>query len=133
GPAPFPPQPWQGRLLIAVAGPLMNLLTGYVVLVIVGVTGVSYPDFPNQLGAVADTSVAWHAGARSGDRVVAVNGAPVHSWIEIFLIHARQPAKQPVGVTLERGGRRITITLTHEQGEPFFSSLRRRPDPPVIG
>jgi regulator of sigma E protease len=133
GPDEYLSHPWPGRLLIAAAGPLMNLVTAYVVLVVVAVTGVSYPDYPNQLGALADTSVAWHAGARGGDRVVAVNDHPVKSWIEIFLVQSRESEKRPVTVTLERGGERRIVRLEPAEREPFFSSLKRRPDPPVVG
>jgi regulator of sigma E protease len=125
--------PWPGRLAIAIAGPLANLLTAFLVLAAVGVVGVTYPDYPNKLGAVADTSVAWRAGARDGDRVVAVGGAPVKSWIEIFLANSHHPAKEPIDLVLERSGRNVPIHLASEEREPFFSSVRRPPDPPVVG
>src|SRR6185369_15792881 len=58
--------PWFGRLLIAIAGPAANLITAYVVMVVVGLSGVSYPDYPNLLGALPDTSAAYRAGLREG-------------------------------------------------------------------
>ena len=125
--------PWLGRIAIALAGPAANLLTAYLVLVTVGVVGVSYPDYPNQLGATPDTSVAWRAGARPGDRVVALSGAPVKSWLEIFLANSRHAAREPVDLTLDRAGRSVAIHLAPEQREPFFSSLRRPPEPPIVG
>src|SRR5688572_22096231 len=73
GPDQFLSHPWFGRLLIAAAGPAANLVTAYLVMVLVGLIGVSYPDYPNLLGATPDTSVAYHAGLREGDRVVAVD------------------------------------------------------------
>ena len=51
--------PGIGRLLIAVAGPAANLVTALLVMVVVGMIGVSYPDYPNRLGATPDTSVAY--------------------------------------------------------------------------
>jgi len=129
----FLSHPWPGRLAIAAAGPAMNLLTAYLVLVVVGVIGVSFPDYPNRLGVLADTSFAYRAGARPGDRVVGVNGTPVHSWIAIFVTHSGQPDKRPVQVTLDRDGRPVTIALAPAEREPFFSSLKRPPDPPVVG
>ena len=132
-PEEFLSHPWPGRLAIALAGPAANLLTAYLVLVAVGVVGVSYPDYPNRLGATPDTSVAWRAGVREGDRVVALSGTPVKSWLEIFLANSRHPAKEPVDLTLERVGRSVAIHLAPGEREPFFSSLRRPPDPPVVG
>ena len=55
----FLSHPWGGRLLIALAGPAANLVTGFLVMVAVGLVGVSYSDFSNQLGATPDSSVAY--------------------------------------------------------------------------
>ena len=59
----FLSHPWFGRMLIGLAGPAANLITAFLVLVTVGLIGVSYPDFPNVLGAMPDTSVACTRGA----------------------------------------------------------------------
>ena len=67
--------PWK-RLAIAVAGPAANFVTAFVLLVIVGLIGVSYPDYPNVVGALPDSSVAFRTGIREGDLIVAVGGAP---------------------------------------------------------
>jgi regulator of sigma E protease len=133
GPDEFLSHPWYGRLMIAAAGPAANLVTAFLVMVTVGLIGVSYPDYPNRLGAVPDTSVAFQQGLREGDQIVAIDGAPVESWVRIFLAHSRRPRQEPVVVGVEREGRTFDVRLTPEQREPFFSSLRRPPDPPVIG
>ena len=39
--------------------------------------GVSYPDHPNVLGATPDTSVAYRAGLREGDRILEINDTPI--------------------------------------------------------
>lgn len=123
---------WFGRLLIAVAGPAANLVTAFVMLLLVGLLGVSYPDYPNRLGATPDTSVAYAHGLRAGDQIVAVGEKPVTSWLPIFLENSRIPDTQPVTLTVERGGARQTITIAPEDREPVFSSLRRPPDPAVV-
>ena len=46
----FLSHPWTGRLLIAIAGPAANLIAAFLTLVLVGIVGVRYPDFPNRLG-----------------------------------------------------------------------------------
>ena len=132
-PREFLSHPWPGRLAIALAGPLANLLTAYLVLVIVGVTGESIPDFPNRLGAVPDTSVAYRLGAREGDQIVEVAGAPVKSWIELDLARSRRPAGQSLGLALERAGRRVVLDLSPAEREPFFASLRPPRVPAVVG
>ncbi len=129
----FLSHPWPGRLLIALAGPMANLFTAFLVMVSVGLVGVQYPDFPNQLGATPDTSQAFQAGLREGDRVLEVGGRPVKSWIEIFTKSERQPADRPLPVVVQRGAARIAVTLAPERREPVLSSLRRPSDPPVVG
>lgn len=129
----FLSHPWFGRLLIAVAGPAANLVTAFVVLVVVGMAGVHYPDYPNQLGATPDTSEAYAAGLRTGDRIVAVGGVPVKSWVEIFVRNSKLPEQQGVTLGVEREGRAFDVALPLEKREPVMSSLRRPSDPPVVG
>jgi len=129
----FLSHPWAGRLLIAVAGPLANLVTAFLVMVSVGLVGVQYPDYASRLGATPDSSQAFRAGLREGDRVVEVGGRPVKSWIEIFTESERQPKDRPLPVLVQRGAARLSITLPPERREPVLSSLRRPSDPPVVG
>jgi regulator of sigma E protease len=129
----FLSHPWPGRVLIALAGPLANLVTAFLVMVAVGLVGVQYPDYPSRLGATPDTSQAFQAGLREGDRVVEVGGRPVRSWIEIFTKSERLPKGRSLPMLVERGAGRAAITLSPEQREPVLSSLRRPSDPPVVG
>ncbi len=132
-PDEFLSHPWAGRLFIGLAGPLANLLTAFVVMVVVGMVGVSYPDFPNRLGATPDTSVAHRAGLREGDLVVGVGGQRVSSWIQIFFSSDRVPQNRPLTLLIQRGGRLSKLVVPPAEREPLLSSLRRPPDPPVIG
>ena len=129
----FLSHPWFGRLLISIAGPAANLLTAFLVMVAVSMLGVSYPDFPNRVGETPDTSVAYRYGIRQGDAIVTVNQVPVKSWIEIFITQSRQPKSEPVRLEVERGQGRVALEIPPVDREPFFSSLRRPPDPPVVG
>jgi regulator of sigma E protease len=129
----FLSHPWYGRVAIAIAGPAANLVTAFLVMVGVGLLGVSYPDFDNRLGATPDSSVAFVHGMREGDRIVAVGGRPVESWVQIFITHSRIDDAEDVRVTAEREGTTFEIALGPDQREPFFSSLRRPADPPVVG
>ena len=129
----FLSHPWYGRVLICLAGPAANLLTAFVVMVTVGLVGVSYPDYPNRLGAVPDTSVAYRAGLRPGDAITAVNSVPVKTWVQIFFTNSKQPRGKSVDVRVERGERSFVVPLAPEQREPFFSSLQRPAVPPVVG
>ncbi len=129
----FLSHPWGGRILIAAAGPLANLITAFLVMVSVGMVGVSDPDFPSRLGATADTSVAYRAGLREGDVVVGVGGQPVRSWIQIFTSSERVPRNRSMTLLVQRRGATIRLEVPPVQREPLLSSLRRPADPPVIG
>lgn len=129
----FLSHPWYGRVAIAVAGPAANLVTAFVVMVAVGLVGVSYPDYPNLLGATPDSSVAAGYGLRQGDRIVGVGDTRVDSWVGIFITNSRIPDDRPVKVTAAREGRTFEVELAPAEREPFFSSLRRPADPPVVG
>src|SRR5262245_14919478 len=59
GPDEFLSHPWFGRVLIALAGPLANLVTAFAILVIVAMTGFSNPDYPSLQGELPDTSAAY--------------------------------------------------------------------------
>jgi len=129
----FLSHPWFGRILICAAGPGANLLTAFLVMVLVALVGVSYPDYPNQLGPTPDTSVAYRTGLRGGDRIVAVGGSPVKSWVGIFATNSRQSENRSIEVMVQRGDRVFPVGLSKAQREPFFSSLRRPAIPPVVG
>lgn len=125
--------PWYGRIIIAAAGPFANLVTAFVVLTIVLITGVSYVDFPNQVGATPDSSFAYQRGIREGDRITKVGNQAVESWLAIFLANEKQPANRPMQLEVARGGSSIPIALTAEQRRPLFASLHRPTQLPVIG
>ena len=129
----FLSHPWFGRLLIAAAGPAANLITAYVVMVTVGLIGVSYPDYSNQLGAIPDTSRAYQAGLREGDRIVAVGGQPTKSWIAIFVKASEHPKNEAMSLTVSRSGGSLDIPLSPEMREPVLLGLQRPPEPPVVG
>ncbi|HTK30515.1 MAG TPA: RIP metalloprotease RseP [Candidatus Saccharimonadaceae bacterium] len=124
--------PWQGRMLIAVAGPLANLITAFLVVVVVGMTGTSYSDAPNILGAVSDTSLAYQAGLREGDRIVTVDGQRTSSWLRIFLAAGKRTG-QPLDLGVERGATPISVHVPGALREPVMSSIHRPDDPPVVG
>ena len=129
----FLSHPWFGRILIAVAGPAANLITAMLVMILVGLIGVSYPDFPNRLGAIADTSVAYAHGLRSDDKIISFNGTPIGSWVPIFVANSKVPNHLPIELKVERESSQLTLVIPPGEREPVFSGLRRPPMPPVVG
>lgn len=96
----FTRQPVGKRIAIVAAGPLANFLLAIVILAGLYVHGM--PE-PASRVAVAPDSPAAVAGLRSGDRITAVNGAPVRSWGELRweLLEAAMAGK-PARVELQR-------------------------------
>ena len=125
--------PWYGRAFIAIAGPLANLITAFLTMMTIGLVGVTYPDFPNVLGPLADTTLAHRAGLRPGDRITAVDGHPVTSWVAMLVHERRVPEKRDVELTVTRGESRFPVTVAGPERERFFTGLTRPPDPPVVG
>ncbi len=104
----FDAQPVWKRAAVAVAGPAFNFLFAIVAYMVVGWVGQDV--LPPVIGHVAPASVAEQAGLMPGDRVVAVDGAPVHAWRQL-----EDAFKDRVGRTAElrvrRGGAEQTLRL----------------------
>lgn len=75
--------PWK-RIVVALAGPAGNLvlaiLLAYFLFLAPGVkTGV----LDTRIGSVSETSEAWKAGVRPGDRILSVNNRKVGTWADL--------------------------------------------------
>ena len=104
---------WQ-RLLIALAGPAMNVLLA--VGLLTGLYMVSYPKLSHAdeeavIGDVLPDSPAAKAGIQAGDRIVKLDTKPDPTWEDVKLKEAVS-AYRPMAVTVERGGRRIEADIT---------------------
>ena len=104
---------WQ-RLIIAFAGPFMNVILA--VGVLTGLFMVKFPKPPDNsvsgvVGLVQPGSAAAKAGIREGDRVVALAGQDKPSWQDIMVKFAGHP-NQPLPLTLIRDGKREDVTIT---------------------
>jgi membrane-associated protease RseP (regulator of RpoE activity) len=55
-------------------------------------------------------SPAKQAGIRAGDKIIAVAGVPVHNWTQMGKALRRQPPGKPVAITVQRGGKQVTLT-----------------------
>jgi regulator of sigma E protease len=110
---------WQ-RMIIAFAGPAMNIILALVLLT--GLFMYRYPkivgsDGPAVVGYVAKDSVAAKAGVRTGDRIVRFDDIPDPTWEDVTLAEVAA-ANRPVSVVLKRDTEQVVVTLTpalHEQ------------------
>ncbi|MCC5848368.1 MAG: RIP metalloprotease RseP [Verrucomicrobia bacterium] len=78
-----PVAPWK-RIIIAVAGPFMNVVAAFVLCLVVYNAGKPYDPGPGPavVGWMNPNSVAYEAGLREGDLIREVNGDRVHFWTD---------------------------------------------------
>jgi regulator of sigma E protease len=131
--APLPPASPESKILVAFAGPLMNVIFAFAIASVIYFTGLPVPVNPAVIGHVEPGSAEEKLGVRAGDRIVAINGKPMESWEEVgeTVILARS---SQLPVTIEREGKRTTYELT-AQINPIvgFKMLSLEPqDHPVI-
>lgn len=111
---------WQ-RFAVIAAGPAMNGLLAFVLLIPVAI-GIGLPDpslQPAVVGRIQAHSPAAKAELQPGDRIVQIDGQPIASWPELLLAMERNSPGEPVNLLIEREtGAPIAIALIpqHQPG-----------------
>ncbi len=110
-----PISPWS-KILVAVAGPFMNVVFGLAIALVIYFVGLPVLVNPSIIGYVEPGSAEAKLGIREGDQIVAVNGRPVKAWQDVLMavIIARTNV---LPVVIERGGVRTEYqlpTITNE-------------------
>lgn len=107
------------RMIVIVAGPLMNFLLPIVIFfMIFMIVGVSSPSTRPELGEVIPDQPAAMAGLQKGDLVDAINGEPVREWDDIVRI-VRSVDGSPMKISYHRDGeaRQATVIPIHDKQE----------------
>ena len=127
---------WQ-RILVALAGPVMNIITALAI-PFTGALMYGVPATPAPVvSAVARGGAAEVAGLKPGDRIVSFNGTENPTWNSIRGDALLSPG-QPLQLIVERNGERIPLTLTPtavtEDGETagFLDFVPDYGDVPVL-
>jgi regulator of sigma E protease len=81
--APIPPVSALSKILVAVAGPSMNILFAFALATVIYFVGLPVAVNPPIIGYVDPNSPEGKLGIQEGDRIVAIDGQPVKSWDEI--------------------------------------------------
>jgi len=104
---------WQ-KLLIVLAGPVMNAVLAFVIFWAIFIVG--QPTLTTKIGRVLEGTPAQQAGLREGDRVLAVNGATVRLWEEVLA--AVHGGGDKIVFTIERDGgtREIPVAPRFQEG-----------------
>jgi regulator of sigma E protease len=129
---------WQ-RVLVAIAGPVMNILTALAIPFAAALLyGVPVSPTP-VVSRVTEGGAAAVAGLQSGDRIVSFNGVESPSWDRIKNDSLLSP-EQKLPLVVERNGQRIPLTITPSKrvdGEEVIGDMDFYPSfgniPVVIG
>ena len=103
---------WQ-RLIIAFAGPFMNIVLAIGVLTglyMVKYQRVADSDLQAIIGHVEPDSPAAKAGIQDGDKIVRLDGKNNPNWEDVNLKEI-ESAYRPMNLTIERGGKRFDTTV----------------------
>jgi regulator of sigma E protease len=80
-----PPAPPSHKILVAFAGPFMNVVFAFAIATVIYLVGLPIPVNPAIIGYVEPGSAEAKLGIQEGDRIVAVNGTPVKTWQDVML------------------------------------------------
>src|SRR5438067_6547945 len=100
---------WQ-RILVAVAGPVMNVLTALAIPFAAGmIYGIPATPAP-VVSSVIPSGAAQTAGLQPGDRIVSFNGTANPNWDAISGDALLSP-NEPLPMEIERAGQRLQLTI----------------------
>lgn len=83
GEEPIPPASPMARIIVAFAGPLMNIVFAFLIAIFLYFVGLPVLVNPSVIGKLDPESAEYQMGIREGDEIVAINGKPVKSWQEV--------------------------------------------------
>jgi regulator of sigma E protease len=78
-----PPAPPLSKILVAFAGPFMNVVFAFIIAGLIYVVGLPELVNPPIIGYVAPDSPEAKLGIQQGDRILAVNGKAINSWQDV--------------------------------------------------
>jgi regulator of sigma E protease len=106
----IPVAPPSHKILVAVAGPFMNVVFAFAIATVIYFVGLPVAVNPAIIGYVEPNSAEARLGIQEGDRIVSVNGEKVKSWQDVTLntIVARTAT---VPVAIEHAGTEQTFQL----------------------
>ena len=110
GDMPVPPALPLHKILVAFAGPFMNVVFAFAIATVIYFVGLPIPVNPAIIGYVEPGSAEARLGIQEGDRIVSVNGEKVKSWQDVVLntVVARTNL---LPVVIEHGGKENTYQL----------------------
>ena len=106
----IPPAAPFSKILVAAAGPFMNVVFAFAIASVIYWVGLPVLVNPSKIGYVEPGSAEAKMGIQAGDTIVAVNGKPVKSWEEVFNV-TMLALTNVIPVAIEHEGRTNTYPL----------------------
>jgi regulator of sigma E protease len=106
----IPPAPPLHKILVAFAGPFMNVVFAFALATVIYFVGLPIPVNPAIIGYVEPGSAEAKLGIQEGDRIVSVNGKMVKSWQDVMQNTAFARTNL-LPVVIEHDSREITYQL----------------------
>jgi len=98
----LPPVSPLSKILVAFAGPLMNVIFAILIAVFIWLVGIPKPINEPVVGYVGEQSEEYTIGARPGDRIMNVNDEPIETWQDV--VYAVLDSEgETVAVQVQRG------------------------------
>jgi regulator of sigma E protease len=85
GDLPVPPAPPFHKILVAVAGPFMNVVFAFAIATVIYFVGLPVPVNPPVIGYVEPGSAEAKLGVHEGDVIKSVDGKPINSWQDVVM------------------------------------------------
>ncbi len=100
------------ELVVAVAGPAMNVVLAVVLAVILAlIPSVRFGELKSVIGAVPEKGPAAKGGLLAGDKILSVGGRPVETWVEMQT-EVQIAGETPTAFVVQRGEEEKTLTIT---------------------
>ncbi len=112
----LPPAPPLSKILVALWGPIMNIIFAVILASIVWAVGLPQPINPSVVGWVEPGSLEEQLGITPNDRIVKVNDRSVKTWTDINRLVALSRDSE-VKLAIERDGQRKYYTVPAEMNK----------------
>jgi len=106
------------RIVVAFAGPLGNIVLAILLAYFIyWMPNSRIGIIETRIGSVLQTSAAWKAGLRTGDRITAVNGHKVDNWSDMTVENILVGDSHQAAFAVERKGETINLVIPLTKNE----------------
>ncbi len=111
------------KILVAFAGPLMNVIFAFVIAIFIWIVGVPKQINEPVIGYVGKSSDEYRLGVRPGDKFKVVDGEKIETWQDVIYAVLDSSGKT-VDVTLLQGDKDLNVDLPADTWEGGIRRLR---------